>query len=486
MKQETFTFKQRVLGGFAIPIAVFIAASGFTIAQVGKVNRTSRKLMAEQLILKDLLELSSDLNHLELSAENYAIAGNESYYEAYQDDKQHVGELLSELENLDGDVHGDLVADLTQKSNELIGLSDRLVNLVRQGNPERALEIMRTGSADNLMRETSNTISLYVDEEKAIVAADEAANLAALGSLRASAIASIVLGSGVALLTGAWLVSVQESVRKSIGSAVDSLATSCTEIATTISQQERTSTDQAASVNETTTTVEELGASARQSAAQAEAASSGAQQALDYAESGNQAVSRTMSEITQLRDTVGETAEKIIHLSEQIGLVGDVSDLVGNIANQTNMLALNAAVEAARAGEQGKGFAVVASEIRKLADQSRQSAEKIGSQVNTIQAAMNSTVMVTDESNKQAQASIRLVQDAADTFSGIAQAVNDVVVNNQQISLSAKQQAVAVQQVVSAMNAINLGAKDTSSGISELKSATASLNSTAQKLRAEF
>ncbi|MEL7475241.1 MAG: chemotaxis protein, partial [Cyanobacteria bacterium J06555_12] len=94
--------------------------------------------------------------------------------------------------------------------------------------------------------------------------------------------------------------------------------------------------------------------------------------------------------------------------------------------------------------------------------------------------------MVTDESNKQAQASIRLVQDAADTFSGIAQAVNDVVVNNQQISLSAKQQAVAVQQVVSAMNAINLGAKDTSSGISELKSATASLNSTAQKLRAEF
>ncbi|MEL7475997.1 MAG: CHASE3 domain-containing protein, partial [Cyanobacteria bacterium J06555_12] len=156
MKQETFTFKQRVLGGFAIPIAVFIAASGFTIAQVGKVNRTSRKLMADQLILKDLLELSSDLNHLELSAENYAIAGNESYYEAYQDDKQHVGELLLELENLDGDLHGDLVADLTQKSNELIGLSDRLVNLVRQGNPERALEIMRTGSADNLMRETSN------------------------------------------------------------------------------------------------------------------------------------------------------------------------------------------------------------------------------------------------------------------------------------------------------------------------------------------
>lgn len=483
---DNLTFKQRVLGGFTIPVAVFIAASGFTIAQVGKVDRTSRVLIKDQLILKDILELSNDLTHLELSAENYVLTGGSQLLETYEADKEHFATILSELEELDSDKHGELLAEIAQSSSELIAFNDRLVAQARSGNAELALNTLRAGSVENLMKAADDLIDQYIEEEKAIVAAEEEANLTALGNLRTSAVASIVLGAGVAFIIGAWLVKVQESLSQSIGEAVDSFATSSTEIATTISQQERTSADQAASVNETTTTVEELGASARQSAAQAEAASSGAQQALEYAESGNQAVSRTMSEIGQLRNKVAEIAEKIIGLSEQTGQVGEISDLVGNIASQTNMLALNAAVEAARAGEQGKGFAVVASEIRKLADQSRQSAEKIGSQVNTIQAAMNSTVMVTDEGNKQAQASIRLVQDAADTFSGITQAVNDVVVNNQQISLSAKQQAVAVQQVVSAMNTINLGAKDTASGISELKSATASLKNTAQQLKSRF
>ena len=480
------TFKQRVLGGFTIPIAVFIAASGFTIAQVGNVDRTSRLLIKDQLVLKDILELNNDLLHLDWAAENSVLTGGAQLRAEYEADKEHFEKILAELEELDSGKHGELLAEIAQRSGELIRFNDRLVAQARSGNAEQALATLRAGGVEDLMKAASDVIDQYIAEEKALVADEEEANLAALASLRTTALASIILGAGVAVVIGAWLIRVQAALSKSIEEAVDSLATSSTEIATTISQQERTSSDQAASVNETTTTVEELGASARQSAAQAEAASNGAQQALEFAESGNQAVSRTMGEIGQLRDKVAEIAEKIIGLSEQTGQVGEISELVGNIANQTNMLALNAAVEAARAGEQGKGFAVVASEIRKLADQSRQSAEKIGSQVNTIQAAMNSTVMVTDEGNKQAQASIRLVQDAADTFSGISQAVSDVVVNNQQISLSAKQQAVAVQQVVSAMNTINLGAKDTASGIGELKSASASLKTTAQQLKSKF
>ncbi|MGD1717232.1 methyl-accepting chemotaxis protein [Dapis sp. BLCC M172] len=89
-------------------------------------------------------------------------------------------------------------------------------------------------------------------------------------------------------------------------------------------------------------------------------------------------------------------AQQITRLSEQTNQIGNISQLVGDLANQTNMLALNAAVEAVRAGEHGKGFGVVASEIRKLADESRKSAEKIYTLVADIQTSINSTVLATE------------------------------------------------------------------------------------------
>ena len=110
----------------------------------------------------------------------------------------------------------------------------------------------------------------------------------------------------------------------------------------------------------------------------------------------------------------------------------------------------------ARAGEQGKGFTVVAGEIRKLAEQSKQSAEKINSLVSDIQAAINSTIMVTDQGQKTAIEGIKLAEDSATTFKAIADSINTVFSNNQQIFSSSKRQTVTVQQIISAMNAINL------------------------------
>lgn len=104
--------------------------------------------------------------------------------------------------------------------------------------------------------------------------------------------------------------------------------------------------------------------------------------------------------MSTLKDKVNALAEQILHLSEQTQQIGGISELVGNLANQTNMLALNAAIEAARAGEHGKGFGVVAGEIRKLADQSKKSAEKINALVTDIPGAINTTVIVTDEGTK--------------------------------------------------------------------------------------
>ena len=295
---------------------------------------------------------------------------------------------------------------------------------------------------------------------------------------------TLFFGTGVTALVGSGLaVLLAKRTTKLIQQIAGEIAASSTEIATTVAQQERTVSVQASSVSQTTTTMDELDASSRQSAEQAEASASGARQALALAENGTQAVQQTMQGMTTLKDKVGAIAEQILRLSEQTTQIGGISGLVGDLANQTNMLALNAAVEAARAGEHGKGFSVVAAEIRKLADESKKSAQKITALVADIQASINTTVMVTDEGTKTVDQGIYLAQGTAETFTHVADSVNNVFLNSQQISLNVKQQAIAVRQVVEAMNAINLGARESATGISQVKISTQQLQAAAQNLK---
>ncbi|HEX2840464.1 globin-coupled sensor protein [Hyphomicrobium sp.] len=85
--------------------------------------------------------------------------------------------------------------------------------------------------------------------------------------------------------------------------------------------------------------------------------------------------------------TADETSKKVRELSRSSQKVGDVVELISNIARQTNLLALNATIEAARAGESGKGFAVVAQEVKSLASQTSKATAEIGTQINDIQGS---------------------------------------------------------------------------------------------------
>jgi methyl-accepting chemotaxis protein len=294
-------------------------------------------------------------------------------------------------------------------------------------------------------------------------------------------LAIILFVANLLVLVIIWNIS--QYIKSRLTRTINTLASSSTQISATIDQQERIASQQAASVNETTTTMDELEASCRQAAEQAKAAVTAAQQALGLAQGGTQAVEATLEGMFILEKKVGAIAEQILFLSEQADQIGSISQLVSDLANKTNMLAFNSSVEAVRAGEHGKGFSVVANEIRKLADQSEKSAEKITALVSEIQSAINSTVMVTDEGTKTVAAGVQTAQKTNQAFAGVADAVNKVVLNNQQISLNLKQQVDAMQQIVEAMETINKGAKETASGISQTKSGTERLNEAALVLK---
>lgn len=279
------------------------------------------------------------------------------------------------------------------------------------------------------------------------------------------------------------IIIVSQSILKPVVKSVNKIVYSSQEISTTIELQERTLSEQAAAVNQTTTTMNELGSSSRHSAEQAEASAVAAHQALALAEGGTQSVEHTMKGIAALKEKVGDIAVKIMDLSEQTVQIGGISNLVADLANQTNMLAINAAVEAVRAGENGKGFAIVASEIRKLADQSKIAAQKIKILVTDIQATIGKTVIVTEEGTKTAESGIRQAQGTTKVFTGVKDAIGQVFVNNQQISLNVNQQAFAIQQVLEAMTSINLGSGETTAGIARVKDSIIVLNQTVKELQ---
>jgi methyl-accepting chemotaxis protein len=275
-----------------------------------------------------------------------------------------------------------------------------------------------------------------------------------------------------------------DRVTKYFQRAIVTITTSASEIIDTVQSQEITVNQQANSAITTADTVNQLESISTQTAAQASASATGAQQALGLAEEGTQAVQQTLEGMSGLRDRVDEIAEQIVNLGEQTKQITTISGLVSDLAKQTNMLALKAAVEAARVGEQGKGFGVVAGEIRKLAEESKKSAEKINNLATDIQIAINRTVIVTDRGTKTVTEGIQLAQNTAATFVGVTDAVNNVFLNSLQISVSAKQQATAIQQMLGEMTIISQGSQESAVGMHRVKTSTRELNQIADELQA--
>jgi methyl-accepting chemotaxis protein len=275
-----------------------------------------------------------------------------------------------------------------------------------------------------------------------------------------------------------------DRITKYFQRAIGTITTSASEIIDSVQSQEITINQQANSAITTADTVNQLESISTQTAAQASASATGAQQALGLAEEGTQAVWQTLEGMSGLRDRVDEIAEQIVNLGEQTKQITTISDLVSDLAKQTNMLALKAAVEAARVGEQGKGFGVVAGEIRKLAEESKKSAEKINNLSTDIQIAINRTVIVTDRGTQTVTKGIQLAENTAATFIGVTDAVNNVFLNSQQISASVKQQATAIQQVLGEMTIISQGSQESAVGMHRVKTSTRELNQIADELQA--
>jgi CHASE3 domain sensor protein len=479
--RKIWKLRHWIIFGYSVPVVALIISAGVTVINVRQLTLVSEELIRTWEV-KDLIsKLDTESQVISRTTRGYIMDQGQISLDNFNASRDSVNETLAQLDELVKDEQQrQYLSEISGLLQQLADTNQNLISIAGSQGTEAGIQAWKNQDGRALSNEVSDLLSAMEELENEIVALDQELQEEALARLQFTLLTAATLSVILSAIIGTWIVM---KASRMMNQAAGDIASSASEIAASVEQQERTSSQQAASVSETTTTMDELGASSRQSAEQAEAAASGAQQALNLAEGGTRAVERSLDGMNALREKVDAIADQILRLSEQTSQIGGISGLVSDLANQTNMLALNAAVEAVRAGEHGKGFAVVSGEIRKLADQSKKSAEKINALVADIQTAINSTVMVTDEGTKTVEEGVKIAEETSNAFAGVADAVNNVVLNSQQISLNVKQQAVAIQQVVSAMNSLNTGAQETANGISQIKIGTHQLNESALLLK---
>ncbi len=240
---------------------------------------------------------------------------------------------------------------------------------------------------------------------------------------------------------------------------------------------------QAQQISSVGNAIKEMAGSIEEVSENAQESTKVAENSVKIANAGVATVRRNIHGMDSIREQIQETSKRIKRLGESSQEIGDIIELINDIADQTNILSLNAAIQAAMAGEAGRGFAVVADEVQRLAERSSNATKQIEALVKAIQTDTNEAVISMEQSTAGVVKGAKMAEDAGDALAEIETVSNRLAELIESISSSAAQQSRVASSVSETMNVIQEITTQTSAGTNETAASIGNLADLANDLR---
>lgn len=269
------------------------------------------------------------------------------------------------------------------------------------------------------------------------------------------------------------------SVRRS----TDEVATATSQISSTAMELATGAEEQNGQADTVAASAQEMAAAIIENAKNATSTTQISQQTSTKAQEGITVINETHQRMQQIVTSTDNTGSIIDSLSHRAGQIGEIIQVIDDIADQTNLLALNAAIEAARAGEQGKGFAVVADEVRKLAERTSTATKEISETIHAIINDTKDAATAMHDAKGVVTDGLEITQKTRTVLDDIISSVEQSVIMVEQIATATEQQSSSSEEISKNIEGISSVTKQTADVSEELAKTASLLHSQTDSLK---